>query len=184
MANSTLPQLSERRRKHTSYSTEVSISNTDEAIILRAQDIMVRLGVVPYINSSKYKLANKPTHKMTWKLVVHRLNKNIRLLTTIGKYLTGMKKERGELVLEFCKSRLAHYVPGSHRGNPPTDREIEIIESCIAKQKRGTSETTRKAQLERSELQRQKTESRRNIENGRYSPHYCCDDIVRPFAKA
>ena len=154
---------------HPSYSTEVSISNTDEKIILKAQDIMVKIGVVPYINSSMYKTVNKPTHKAVWKLVVHRMNKNIRLLTASGQYLTGLKKERGELVLEFCKSRLSHYTPGSHKGNILTVREIEIIETCIAKQKRGASETIRKAQLENSELKRQKSESRRNRSNGRYS---------------
>ncbi len=176
-------QYYETRNGHMSVTAEFSICNTDEEIIIKAQKIIQKMGINPYINGSSYKLKNKPNHKQVWKLVIHRLNKVISVLEPIFPYLTGTKKERAILVLEFCKSRLSHFVWGSNK-NIMTDREIEIIESCITKQKRGISETTRKAQLENSELQRQKSESRRNSINGRYSHYSIGDDIVQPFAKA
>lgn len=156
------------RRRHPSYSCALQISNTDEAMILRAQNIIQRLGVNPYIRIHGHGLRNKPKSKIVWVLVVHRMNKLIRILEVIIPHLTGSKKERGDLVFEYCKSRMGTFVPGSHH-NVITEREAQIVELCIAKQKRGTSETTRKAQLENSELNRQKSESRRNTENGRYS---------------
>lgn len=177
-------QYYETRHGHMSASAEISITNTDEQIILKAQNIIQKIGVNPYINSSSYKLNNKPNHKITWKVVIHRLNKVITVLESISPYLTGAKKERAELVLEFCKLRLSHYVWGSNKSNIMTEREMEIIESCIAKQKRGISEIIRKTQLENSELQRQKTESRRNRINGRYSHYLISDDMIQPFAKA
>jgi hypothetical protein len=171
------------RRRHPSYSCALQISNTDEAMILKAQAIIQKMGVNPYIRTHGHGVRNKPKSKIVWVLVVHRMNKLIPVLELINPHLTGSKQERGELVLEYCRSRMKNWVPGSHH-NITTEREAQIIESCIAKQKRGTSETTRKAQLENSELNRQKSESRRNTVNGRYSSLQAGDDIVRPFVKA
>ena len=176
-------QAYKTRNNHRSVSVELSITNTDEQMILRLQNILQRIGVNPYINNSTYKIKHKPTHKNVWKIVLHRMNKVLKVLEIVNPYLTGQKQERGKLVLEYCQSRLVNYIPGSHH-NIMTKREARIVELCIAKQKRGTSETIRKAQLENSELQRQKTESRRNKINGRFLPYKNCDDIVRPFVKA
>jgi len=161
-------QVYKTRCLHHSISTELSISNTDEPIILRAQRIIQAIGVNPYVKFSTYKAKNKPTHKNLWTLVIHRLSPVAKVLEAVSPYMTGAKKERAILVLEYCKSRFAHFVPGSHN-NIMTDREAEIIELCIAKQKRGSSETIRKEQLENSVLARQKSESRRNNTTGRYS---------------
>jgi hypothetical protein len=156
------------RRCHPSYSCALQVSNTDEAMILKAQKIIQKVGVNPYIRTHGYGIRNKPKSKIVWVLIVHRMNKLIPVLELVNPYLTGMKKERGELVLEYCQSRLRTWIPGSHH-NVMTEREAQIVESCIAKQKRGTSETTREAQLANSELNRQKSESRRNSSDGRYS---------------
>ena len=139
------------RNRRTSYSCAIQICNTDEAMILKAQKIIQKMGINPYIKADGYKLKNKESHKNVWTLKVHRMNKIIPILETVNPYLTGTKKERGELVLEYCQSRLQSFVPGSHY-NIMTEREAQIIDFCIAKQKRGTSETTREAQLERSKL--------------------------------
>lgn len=144
-------QVYKTRNHHQSISTELSVVNTDEQIIIKAQKIMLKIGVNPYINMSSYKMKNKPTHKNTWKIVVHRLNTVLKVLEVVNPYLTGAKQDRAILVLEYCKSRLINYVPGRHF-NPMTEREAQIVDLCIAKQKRGASETTRKAQLEQSAL--------------------------------
>jgi len=176
-------QVYKTRNNHRSITVELSISNTDEQMILRLQNILQRIGVNPYINNSTYKLKHKPTHKNVWKVVLHRMNKVLKVLEIVNPYLTGQKQERGKLVLEYCQSRLVSYIPGSHH-NIMTKRESQIIELCIAKQKRGTSEAIRETQLKNSELQRQKTESRRNKTNGRFSSYKDCDDMVRPSARA
>lgn len=144
-------QVYKTRNRHQSISTELSVTNTDEQIIIKAQKIMLKIGVNPYINMSSYKMKNNPTHKNTWKIVVHRLSTVLKVLEVVNPYLTGAKQDRAILVLEYCKSRLVNYVPGRHF-NPMTEREAQIVDLCIAKQKRGAPEAIRKAQLEQSAL--------------------------------
>jgi hypothetical protein len=96
-------------------------------------------------------MRNKPKSKVVWILAISKLNKIIKVLEVVNPYLTGTKSERGKLILEYCQVRLQNWIPGS-RYNVLSEREVQIIELCIAKQKRGTSETTRKAQLERRDL--------------------------------
>ena len=145
--------ISEYKTRHNriSYSCAIQVSNTDEAMIFKAQKIVQKIGVNPYIRTHGYGERNKPKSKIVYVLVIHRMNKIIPVLETINPHLTGTKKERGELVLEYCQSRLKTWKPGSHY-NVMTERQAQIVDLCIAKQKRGTSETTRKAQLERSQL--------------------------------
>jgi len=158
------------RRKHPSFKCAIQISNTDEVMILKAQRIFQKIGVNPYLRVYQYGLNNRPKSKTVWILVVGKMHKIVQVLESVNPYLTGMKKERADLILEYCQSRLKHWVRGSHN-NVISEREAQIVELCIAKQKRGASETTRKAQLESSELNRQKEESRRNRSNGRYSAY-------------
>jgi hypothetical protein len=139
------------RNRHSSYSCAIQISNTDEAMILKAQQIIQKMGINPYIRTHGYGERNKPKSRIVYVLIVHRMSGIIKVLDIVAPYLTGTKKERAKLVLEYCLSRKQHFVPGSHY-NVMTEREAQIIELCIAKQKRGASETTRKAQLERSKL--------------------------------
>lgn len=139
------------RNRHASYSCAIQISNTDEVMIFKAQKIIQKMGVNPYIRTHGFGERNQPWRKIVYVLVIHRMNKIISVLESVNPHLTGTKKERGELVLEYCQLRLQNYKPGSHY-NIMTEREAQIIDLCIAKQKRGTSETTREAQLERSKL--------------------------------
>ncbi len=169
------------RRKNISVGVELSISNTDEQIIFKSQNIIQKLGVNPYIQSYAYGLKNRPQNKKQLKVVVHRMKQLSILLDNINPYLTGNKKERAILVLEFCKSRIVCYIPG--RPVPYSDREIEIIEKCMAKQRRGASETVREAQQERLEKIKSQLESRRN-KLGQFAHIPVCDDTVQPFAKA
>lgn len=140
------------RNNHMSYTVELSICNTDEQIIIKVRDIIKKLEINPYINQSSFKMKHRPNHKMVWKIVIHRMSPVMKILQRIKPFLVGAKKERAELIIEYCTSRLNNFVQGSHYKNVITEREVQIVESCIAMQKRGTSETTRKAQLERSIL--------------------------------
>lgn len=173
-----ISQYKTRRRK-TSYSCAIQVSNTDEKMILKAQQIVQKIGVNPYIRTHGYGERNKKKSKIVYVLVVHRMGKIIPILEAINPYLTGLKKERADLVLEYCKSRMNSYVPGSHY-NVITERESQIIELCIAKQKRGTSETTRKAQLERKEkMMAQARQTKKE-----YDKKYSKDPVNRARATA
>lgn len=127
---------------------QIFISNCDEAIILRARDIMRKIGINPYIRATK---ANTRIRRDQYRLATKRYGVILRLLNILTPYLTGEKKERAELVREFCKIRLS--TPRQNgRKKPHTKRELEIYVICKPKQKRGASETERRGQRLTSEI--------------------------------
>jgi ribosomal protein L32 len=135
--------------KNTHFVTpSMHICNTDEKIILRAKDILEKLGVTTYC-----RVQNKtyvPNHKVVYKIQVKRHSSMVKILENVGEFLTGNKYQRGKLLLEFCKSRLEKHSNG--KSNPYSKRELEIIEEVIPLQRKGASETIRKIQLEKSEI--------------------------------
>ena len=139
------------KHNHICYSVAMQVTNTDEAMILRAQSIIQKIGVNPYIRTHGYGVRNQPDRKVVYVLVVHRMKPLETVLKKVTPFLSGKKQERAILVLEYCISRSQHFIKGSHY-NVMTERETQIVDLCIAKQQRGTSETTRKAQLERKNL--------------------------------
>ena len=127
---------------------QVHISNCDEAIVLRARDVMRSIGINPYIRATK---ANTQIRRDQYRLQTKRYSNILRLLTVIAPFMTGEKKERAELVREFCDIRLnSDWKHGE--GKPHTARELEIYDICKPKQKRGASETTRQAQRQTSAI--------------------------------
>lgn len=133
---------------------ELNVVNTDEAMIQRYVRIIKTLGINPFIKQRKNP---KKNGKPYIQVMVHRMAQCYRLLKAVLPFLTGSKQERGTLIFEFLESRLekAKILPGT--SIPYTNREIEIIIECIKLQKRGTSETIRKAEL--SAYQRQGNKS-------------------------
>lgn len=141
------------------------ITNTDEAIVLKARDIMRKVGINPYIRVSQHKGVKKDVYRLQTK----RFTNIITLLPFVIPYMTGEKKKRAELVLEFCISRqsnegiakkeLAEFsgLKGyalSGRIKPYTPREMQILEQVVSLQKRGTSETLRELRRSTSEIWR------------------------------
>jgi hypothetical protein len=141
----------QKTKNNMNYSVAMQVSNTDEVMILKAQSIIQKMGVNPYIKTHGFGERNQPKRKIVYVLVVHRMKPLVVVLQQVLPFLTGLKAERAKLVIEYCLSRADHFVKGSHY-NVMTEREVQIVELCVAKQKRGTSETTREAQLERSKL--------------------------------
>ena len=125
---------------------QLHITNCDEAIVLRARDIMRKLGVNPYIRASKSKGVKRDIYRLQTK----RYAVLLRLLTILCPYMTGEKQERGEFVREFCEVRLG--TPRQGIKKPHTPRELEIYEHCKPIQKRGSSETIRQEQRQTSEI--------------------------------
>jgi len=176
----------ERIRKHSiarRATVGMQISNTDEEICLKAVSIIKKIGINPYLKIDKTAL-KKSSKKIVYVVVVHRMALMIRLLKPVLQYLTGNKKKRAELVLEFCELRMKNYIHGSHTKNFYNDRELEIIDTCLPLQKRGASEAIRKAELEQSRFLKLKMESRRDKDTGRFCSRKDSDDMVQPSAKA
>ena len=176
----------ERIRKHSVVrraTVGLQISNTDEEIALKAISIIKKFGVNPYLKIDKTAL-RKSTKKTVFVVTIHRMAVLLRVLKPIIQYLTGNKKLRAELVIEFCESRIKNVIRGSHTQNFYSKRELEIIDSCLPLQKRGTSEAIRETELEQSRFLKLKDESRRNRNNGRFCSYFNSEDMVQPFAKA
>jgi len=176
----------ERIRKHSVVrraTVGLQISNTDEDIALKAVFIIKKIGANPYLKIDKTAL-KKTTKKIVYVVVIHRMAVLLKVLKPVLPYLTGNKKMRAELIIEFCESRLKNFICGSHTKNFYTDRELQIIDGCLPLQKRGASEAIRKAELEQSRFLRLKDESRRDKKSGRFCSYQDSDDMVRPFAKA
>lgn len=147
------------------YIPMMHVCNTDEAIILKARDIMRKMGLNPYIRAAK--TYNKKS-KDNYRVQVKHMNKLINLLSPILPYLTGHNQERAKLVVEFCESRLdqkALSVRESKRINnnhhsatfkpkPYTERQLAIIEQVGKLTARGGSETTRMAARLKSEIRK------------------------------
>jgi len=136
------------------------ISNCDEKIILKARDIMRKLGLNPYIRSYNAKKRGNRDH---YRVQVKHMRKMIKLLTPLLPYLSGDKQKRAELVLEFCESRLNQEpspmpkIDGAGRLNsgtckPLTYRQLEILDECGRLSARGASSTARMAARKKSEI--------------------------------
>lgn len=129
---------------------ELNVVNTDKAMIDKYVAIVNKIGSNPYLRKNKkYKKYNGDKKKDVYTATIHRMSPLHRVLKIMLPHLTGMKKRRGELINEFLASRLwkTDRCKGV-RGIPYSEREIEIIQECLKLQKRGTSETTRRAELE------------------------------------
>jgi len=128
---------------------ELSVCNTDKEMIDKYVAIMNKLGSNPYLKKvKKYKKYNGDKRKDVYNAMLHRMSPLHRILKVILPHLTGMKKRRAELINEFLASRLWKSDRCNGGPIPYTEREIEIIQECLKLQKRGTSETIRKAELE------------------------------------
>jgi len=148
----------ETKVNHSRIVPQIHICNCDEAIVLRARDIMRKIGINPYIRASRgYGNVKKDIYRLQTKRYVAIF----KILSVITPYLTGSKKERAELVKEFCDIRLNaptyRKIKGagrerSGRIKPHTARELEIFGLCKPKQKRGISETIRQEQRLTSEI--------------------------------
>ena len=128
---------------------ELNVCNTDICMVEKYISIMNKMGVNPYVKKSKkYKKYNGCNKKDVHEVKLHRMAPIQKILKVILPHLTGMKKTRALLIYEFLESRLWKYDKcKGMRSIPYTEREIEIIQECLRLQKRGTSETTRKAEL-------------------------------------
>ena len=133
------------------------ITNTDKEIILKSQKIMRKLGLNPYIRASN---AHGIFQKDIYRLQTKHMGQMGLVLIAVLPYLTGEKAIRGKYLLEFIALRkstdMVWFPITSKRQNGPmkpySSRELELLKLCQANQRRGASETIRRAQRLTSEI--------------------------------
>ena len=178
------PQHDLRRNSDHRVRPELHISNTDEAIILKAHDIIKRMGVNAYIRAAK---ANTNVKKDQYRLTVLRMSQALSVLKPCLPYLTGDKQERARLIVQFIELRQANEgirnpnigngKRGAGRIKPLTTEEQLILDTVNEMSKRGTSEAIREARRETSVLWQLHRERQRRIAHSR-------EDMVQPPVKA
>lgn len=144
----------QRHRKKRYAQPQMHIANTDEAIILRCQSIIRKLGLNPYIRARQLKFGNR---KIDYRIQLKNMSKVMRLLKAVRNDLTGNKKQRADIIIQFCEIRLERWERnGTAKYLPYTEKELQLIEQCQPLMKRGASETTREAERQRSVIINQK----------------------------
>jgi len=158
------------QRIDNTVTVQLHISNCDEAIVLKARDIMRKMGLNPYVRFYKTKKRRSRDH---YRLQVKHMAKMVKLLDPLIPYLTGNTKRRAEIVLEFCRLRREQkpeQLPkvknggrlnsGTHK--PLTRRMLDLIIECGKLSARGSSETTRMALHLKSRTPLKKIDLQRN----------------------
>lgn len=131
---------------------EFRINNCDPAIIDRAVEILQKIGVNPYRRTQKTSQSRRLIHECSCK----NMKAVEAILLAIGEHLTGNKKERSEILLEFIASRRATetillapdngQITGQtwpRRRKPYSEEQLSLVEACRRLQNPGASETTR-----------------------------------------
>lgn len=158
----------QKGREFRSIRPEIHICNTEEIIVLTANDIMKRLGVNGYIRASKGRKGVKDNYRVT----IKRMSQAVILLKAVEPFLIGSKRERANFIIRFCELRLSN--PGVRNPNigngkrgagrikPYTEEEWTIFEKVGPMSRRGTSEAIREVQRHNSEIWNTMEERRKN----------------------
>ncbi len=147
-------RVDKHTRQH-SVKVEIKVTNCDPAIVYRTAEILLKLGVNPYIRQQGGTL--KPNHAQPYEVSIKRMAPVQHVLTAVRPNLVGTKAKRADIIQEFILLRQSNpgvpnpaYADGQkgRRGprtiRPYTSQEIALVEQCRALQSRkGASETTR-----------------------------------------
>jgi hypothetical protein len=79
------------------------IGNTDELIIRKVCELYDSMGLTYY---KKLVAPKKASHKPMWRIKIERMKTLEKLIPTIKQFLFGIKREKAELVLQFCRKRI------------------------------------------------------------------------------
>lgn len=90
-------------KKGDAIKTDLQIVNTDFALIDKVVDIMRRLGVNPYIRD---RVHNKETWATNRIVSVGRFAHIKIILDVCKEYLTGMKREKADVMMALIESRM------------------------------------------------------------------------------
>lgn len=110
----------------------LQISNTEYELIERCMYFCESIGA-PYHISTQ--IPKKPNRKIAWVIVVAGQQRVMKILPLIAPYLQGIKREKANLVMDYCKSRETR-----KKGAGYTDKEKSIINTLYDLNLRGTGE--------------------------------------------
>lgn len=133
-----------RNAKINQMSPRVHFTNTNASIILKAVEIMEKIGVKPHVRE-KGQGGFEGSHKECYTIGFDTLSKSKLLLDTLLPYLVG-KKDQAILLLKFINSRMGRWdVAKNNDDKSYTQDDLETIARIydLNGNIRGTSETIR-----------------------------------------
>lgn len=92
-----------RNNRGTSWIPTITIANTDPIIIDEVISVMQILKIPHYVQKKEYKRPNGMAVK--WEILVNGFKRCLVALPILIPYLVG-KRERAELLLEWCQKRM------------------------------------------------------------------------------
>lgn len=96
----------QNKKKYHTINPSIEIVNTDPSILNKIMFILVRLDCTPYIQTKKHNVKLNPNWKLSYNLKIQKQIKLRRLIPIILPYLTGIKKYKADLILQFLLSRM------------------------------------------------------------------------------
>lgn len=124
-----------KKRNIYSVKPDIQIVNTDIVLVDAVVDILKRINVSPYIREKNHNVKKNPNWKKAYHITVGKFSHIVRLLTRTQKYMTGIKKAKAAIMLEFVTGRLL-------KGRRKYDKQDLLL---IKQFNSGASETTREA---------------------------------------
>jgi len=121
-----------RRKEHKKYyegfKPHLQVCNTEIELVERCKYFFDALGIPYYVSYYKGKGKRKPH----WNIAVAGLRRVMKILPIIKPGLQGNKKEKADLMMEFCNSRLSKW----HRSEY-SQRERQIVDRMFELNQRG-----------------------------------------------
>jgi hypothetical protein len=112
----------QRTGKGSVYGVFLQIANTDDEIVRKVQSVLEARGI-RYSATLTHKNDIKP-RKPLWHIIVNQNASQYKLLLEIEPYLTGRKRRRASLALQYLKTRLSW---GKGNGHQLSEREINLL---------------------------------------------------------
>lgn len=118
----------------------VSVCNTDIAIINKSRKIIEEMGCSFVFQEYRPKNSR---HSTRWDLITRNQRYIILFLSALKPYLFSIKKEKAEILLDYCERRVKKMERLPNKGSTPYDTEDWNTFSEF--QKIRSSQTTREA---------------------------------------
>jgi len=126
----------------------VSVVNTDIGMINKVRKILEELGCSFHLSERG---ARKSAHSTAYILQTANMSHIIKFLEAVLPYLTGEKKERGEILYDYCSRRASKLERLPSKGSTPYDPEdwedLKKFEGMGFKRSNNRSSSTTRAAL-------------------------------------
>jgi len=106
------------RTGNTKICPTVSVINTDIALVNKSRKILEELGCNFVLHERKPK---NTRHSTAWVLTTRNQDYIIKFLTAVSPYLWGEKRQKAEILLDYCQRRSAKIRRLPSAGSTPYD---------------------------------------------------------------